>query len=91
MIIPIRDFLRLGSPLSCRAVEEGYQDDRCIAVTEPDGMIMSLGMDEKSAAMETEEKLNSAGLVFLIRLFYLILEMRNSVFPLVFALGARDL
>ncbi|GFN82004.1 WD repeat and fyve domain-containing protein 3, partial [Plakobranchus ocellatus] len=57
----LRDFLRLGSPLSCRAVEEAYQDDRCMAVTEPDGMTMSLGMDEKSAARETEEKLSSAG------------------------------
>ncbi|KAI8741991.1 WD repeat and FYVE domain-containing protein 3 isoform X1 [Biomphalaria glabrata] len=57
----LRDFLRLGSPLSCRSVEEKYYDDDSVAVTDPDNMASSLEMEEKPVTMETEKKLNSAG------------------------------
>ncbi|XP_035824115.1 WD repeat and FYVE domain-containing protein 3 isoform X2 [Aplysia californica] len=56
----LRDFLRLGSPLSCRSVEEEYAEDG-LFWPDTDGMVVSLGMEEKSATMETEKKLNSAG------------------------------
>ncbi|CAL1540511.1 unnamed protein product, partial [Lymnaea stagnalis] len=57
----LRDFLRLGSPLSCRSVEEEYMEDQSLAVTDPDNMASSLDMEEKPSTMETEKKLNSAG------------------------------
>lgn len=56
-----RDFLRLGSPLSCRSVEEEYTDDPLMAITDHDGMVSSLGLEEKPSTVETEKKLSSAG------------------------------
>ncbi|XP_059163899.1 WD repeat and FYVE domain-containing protein 3-like isoform X2 [Physella acuta] len=57
----LRDFLRLGSPLSCRSVEEEDIEDQSLAITDPDGMSSSLDLEEKPATVETEKKLNSAG------------------------------
>ncbi|BFZ02583.1 hypothetical protein BsWGS_05621 [Bradybaena similaris] len=57
----LRDFLRLGSPLSCRSVEEEYADDMSVAVTHPEGMVSSWGLEEKPSTVETEKKLSSAG------------------------------
>ncbi|XP_070185825.1 WD repeat and FYVE domain-containing protein 3-like isoform X2 [Littorina saxatilis] len=57
----LRDFLRLGSPLSCRSVEEEYQDQSSLPWHDPDIITWSVGMEEKQATMETERKLQSAG------------------------------
>ena len=56
-----RDFLRLGSPLSCRSVEEEYQDQSSLPWHDPDIISWSVGMEEKEATMDTERKLQSAG------------------------------
>ncbi|KAK7508020.1 hypothetical protein BaRGS_00000985, partial [Batillaria attramentaria] len=57
----LRDFLRLGSPLSCRSVEEEYQDQSSLPWHDPDVINWSVGMEEKQATVETERKLKSAG------------------------------
>ncbi|XP_041362357.1 WD repeat and FYVE domain-containing protein 3-like isoform X2 [Gigantopelta aegis] len=55
----LRDFLRLGSPLSCRSVDDTedslsiWEDPMCIA--------HSLGMEDKQSTVDIEKKLQSAG------------------------------
>ncbi|XP_076455501.1 WD repeat and FYVE domain-containing protein 3-like isoform X2 [Babylonia areolata] len=57
----LRDFLRLGSPLSCRSVEEEYQDQSSLPWHDPDIVSRSVSMEEKQATVDTERKLQSAG------------------------------
>ncbi|XP_048248442.1 WD repeat and FYVE domain-containing protein 3-like isoform X1 [Haliotis rufescens] len=56
----LRDFMRLGSPLSCRAVEDTAQLDTC-AWHDAEIVSHSVNMEDKKATVEIEKKLKSAG------------------------------
>ncbi|XP_050392525.2 WD repeat and FYVE domain-containing protein 3 [Patella vulgata] len=57
----LRDFLRLGSPLSCRPVEDFQAGAAHGTWNDPDLISTSVGIEEKTSTMEIEKKLKSAG------------------------------
>ncbi|ESO89055.1 hypothetical protein LOTGIDRAFT_154132 [Lottia gigantea] len=57
----LRDFLRLGSPLNCRPVEDVQDVGSNGTWNDPDLISKSVGIEDKTSTMEIEKKLKSAG------------------------------